>query len=461
VASETREAVLLVDDDEDLRASVARFLRSKGYEVGEFGDCHSALNAMANRPWKLALIDEGLPDGSGLDLMRRIRALQPDIGAVILTGQGTIAMAVEAIKEGAQHFLTKPVDMQAILVVFERIVEAQQGRRKRLAEERREDREAVDPFLGSSDAIRRLADEAQRLVGLDRPVLIQGETGSGKGVLARWLHARGPRRAEAFVDLNCASLSRELLESELFGHEAGAFTGATKRKLGLLEVAHRGTAFLDEIGDMDAAIQPRLLKVIEERRLRRVGDIRDQLIDVALIAATHQDLRRLMAERRFREDLYFRISALPLVVPPLRERRDDIPLLARHFADRVAGELGREPIPISDGALGDLSAYAWPGNVRELRNVIERAVIVGRGRLIDRDDIVLGHAPELATDAAGAEESLTLAEMERRHIAAALEKESGRVAAAARRLGISASSLYERLKRQAGSPPVPGDPSRK
>jgi len=461
VASETREAVLLVDDDEDLRASVARFLRSKGYEVGEFGNCHAAVNAMADRPWKLALIDEGLPDGSGLDLMRRIRALQPDIGAVILTGHGTIDMAVEAIKEGAEHFLTKPADMQAILVVFERIAESQRGQRKRLAEERRENREAVDPFVGTSDAIKRLADEAQRLVGVDRPVLIQGETGSGKGVLARWLHAHGPRRAEAFVDLNCASLSRELLESELFGHEAGAFTGATKRKLGLLEVAHRGTAFLDEIGDMDAAIQPRLLKVIEERRLRRVGDVRDQLIDVALIAATHQDLRRLMAERRFREDLYFRISALPLVVPPLRARAADIPVLARHFADRVAAELGREPISLSDGALADLGAYAWPGNVRELRNVIERAVIVGRGRVIDRDDIVLSHAPALATDAAGTGEWLTLAEMERRHIAAALEMESGRVAAAARRLGISASSLYERLKRQAGSSPVPGDSSRK
>jgi transcriptional regulator with PAS, ATPase and Fis domain len=294
-------------------------------------------------------------------------------------------------------------------------------------------------------------------------VLIQGETGTGKGVLARWIHENGPRRPEAFVDLNCAGLSRELLDSELFGHEAGAFTGADRSKLGLLDVAHRGTLFLDEVGDMDPSLQPKLLKVIEEQRFRRLGDVRGRSVDVRLIAATHQDLGLLMQQKRFREDLYFRISALPLAIPPLRERREDIPYLARHFLMRFASERGRRAVAISKDALLDLQAYGWPGNIRELRNVLERALLLGGQGPVSPGDLRLGlpAASRLAQD----QPIPSLEDVERAHIAKVFELEEQRVEKAARRLGISTSSLYERLRKYGiptgRSSPENAGPSRK
>jgi len=278
----------------------------------------------------------------------------------------------------------------------------------------------------------------------DSPVLILGETGVGKSVLARWLHARSQRVDAAFVDLNCASLSRELLETELFGHEKGAFTGATGAKQGLLEVAHGGTLFLDEIGDVDPAVQPKLLTVLEEGRFRRLGDVRDREVDVRLVAATHQDLAAAVREKRFRGDLFFRISALPLAVPPLRERAEDIPVLARALLARIAADLGRGELSLSEEAHDALRAYSWPGNTRELRNVLERAAILGRGQVLEARDVRFP-AP---FEAPGTDDSrLTLEEVERRHIARVLDEEGGHVERAARRLGVPRSSLYERIRR--------------
>jgi transcriptional regulator with PAS, ATPase and Fis domain len=325
--------------------------------------------------------------------------------------------------------------------VVERLIEDRRNRQKQLAVPVPD---ALDPFLGQSRCIRALALEAGRLLETDHPVLIQGETGVGKGVMARWLHDHSSRGAESFVDLNCASLSRELLESELFGHEPGAFTGAAKRKLGLLEVANHGTAFLDEIGDMDLAIQARLLKVLEEKRFRRVGDVRDRSVDVRLIAATNRDLQRLMATNAFREDLYFRISALPLVIPPLRERPEDIPDLARDILRRASSKKARETV-LADEALAELSAYGWPGNIRELRNVLERAVLVCSANVIRPNDFRFGTGGRQAV--ASQEPVSTLADVERNHIAKVLELQGGHVARAAAQLGISASSLYDRIKR--------------
>jgi DNA-binding NtrC family response regulator len=385
------------------------------------------------------------------------------VPVVVLTGYGSIELAVRAIKEGAEQFLTKPVDTQALLVLLDRLVEGQRLRRKQVAERPRPGRESIDPFLGQSAAITTLREEARRLLDAERPVLIQGETGTGKGVLARWLHEHGPRRQAAFVDLNCAGLSRELLDSEMFGHEAGAFTGALKSKPGLLEVAHRGTLFLDEIGDLDLAVQPKLLKVLEEQRFRRLGDVRDRGVDVRLIAATHQDLARLMAANRFREDLFFRISTLPLVLPPLRERREDIAPLARHFLDQCAAELGCGPVALADEALAELRAYAWPGNIRELRNVIERALLVGGRSVVASGQLQFGVSPP--PGGARDEPVASLEEVERAHIARVFELEERRVDRAALRLGISTSSLYERLKRfgipTRRNPPEDEAPSRK
>jgi transcriptional regulator with PAS, ATPase and Fis domain len=272
-----------------------------------------------------------------------------------------------------------------------------------------------------------------------------GETGTGKGVLARWLHDNSPRTEEAFVDLNCAGLSRELLETELFGHEKGAFTSATASKQGLFEVAHRGTIFLDEIGDVDIQIQPKLLKVLEDKRFRRVGDIRDRQVDVRLIAATHQDIGQLVREKKFRDDLYFRVSTIPLAFPPLRERVEDIPVMAEYLLEKFAIDLGRGEIKLEPDTMQALMAYSWPGNVRELRNVIERAVLLSEQKTITLNELHFdGHARARTSNT---DPRLTLLELEKHHIESILQEERGRVEKAAKRLGIPRSSLYQKIKK--------------
>ena len=293
--------------------------------------------------------------------------------------------------------------------------------------------------------MRKLAAEATRVVASPLPVLIQGETGSGKGVLARWVHQNGPRADEPFVDLNCAGLSRELLESELFGHEKGAFTGAVAAKPGLLEMANKGTVFLDEIGDIDLQVQAKLLKVVEDLRFRRLGDVRDRVVDVRLVAATHRDLARLVQEQKFREDLYYRISALPLVVPALRDRGQDVVLLARRLVQRISAEMGRPGMRLSAAAEQALGSRSWPGNVRQLRNVLERAALLSDHSTLEPADLGEGPAPAAVGSTPGPR--MTLAEAERLHIEAVLREERGAVSRAAEVLGISRSSLYERIKK--------------
>jgi DNA-binding NtrC family response regulator len=413
--------------------------------VDEADTCRGAEDAFrAARP-DVVVADYRLPDGNALELLPRLRAIDPGVPVVILTAHGSIDLAVQAIKEGAEQFLTKPVELPSLLAVLERLVEAQRHRRGQLAGRVREDRETIDPFLGSSSAIQRLAEDAERVRSAESPVLIQGETGTGKGVLARWLHRNSGRAEESFVDVNCAGLSGELLESELFGHERGAFTGAVSSKAGLLEVAHRGTVFLDEIGDMEPRIQPKLLKVLEEKRFRRVGDVRERQVDVRLIAATHQDLGLLLRERKFREDLYFRISTVPLRVPPLRNRVEDIPVLAEHLLRKMGADLGRPGVSLDPEAVTTLREYRWPGNIRELRNVLERAVLLSRRDVLSWQDLRFDAptSPGPPPDDA----HLTLAQLERAHIDRVLQEERGHVEQAARRLGVPRSSLYEKIRR--------------
>ena len=273
-------------------------------------------------------------------------------------------------------------------------------------------------------------------------MLILGETGTGKGVLARWFHDHSPRAGEAFVDLNCGGFTRDLLETELFGHEKGAFTGAVQAKSGLLEIAHKGTVFLDEIGDVDVQVQPKLLKVLEERQFRRVGDVRDRRVDIRLIAATHHDMAKLIRGKTFRSDLYFRISTIPLTTPPLREREEDIPILASHFLDGLATDLRLNRPELAPSAVSALQAYPWPGNIRELRNVLERAMLLSGGHVLTEQDLDFhtsdsGSTPEFCK---------TLEQVERQYIEEVLLREGGRVGAAAKRLGIPRSSLYQRIK---------------
>jgi DNA-binding NtrC family response regulator len=440
-----RNKILIVDDEAGLRFGVRDYLQQQGYEIDEADSCESAQHLFrASRP-DVVIADYLLPDGTALDLLPRLKEIDSGIPLLILTAHGSIDLAVRAIKEGAEQFLTKPLELPALLVILQRILENRRNLNKQLANKSREVRTAIDPFLGTSPAIRTLAEQARKVLSTDSPILILGETGSGKGVLANWIHANSPRSEEAFVDLNCAGLSRDLLETELFGHEKGAFTSATASKQGLFEVAHRGTIFLDEIGDVDLQIQPKLLKVLEEKRFRRVGDVRDRQVDVRLLAATHQDISQLVSEKRFRDDLYFRISTIPLTFPSLRARREDIPVLAEYLLEKFAADLGRGELKLSSDCLDALQSYSWPGNVRELRNVIERAVLLSEQKTLGLKDL---HFDGRAGTRAGyADGNLTLSEVERQHIEHVLLDENGSVERAAKRLGVPRSSLYEKLKR--------------
>jgi DNA-binding NtrC family response regulator len=427
-----------------VRFGIRDFLESNGYDVEEAESCRAAIEVFhAVRP-DAAIIDYLLSDGNALDLLPRLKEAYPETPLLVLTAHASIDIAVRAIKEGADQFLTKPVELPALLVMLERLLQEQRNRRQHIAGKSRQARDSTDPFLGTGVAIRKLAGEARKVMNSESPILIQGETGTGKGVLAKWLHDHGPRSEEGFVDLNCAGLSPEFLETELFGHARGAFTGAVNTKTGLLEVAHGGTVFLDEIGDMDVVIQSKLLKVLEEKRFRRLGDVRDRRVDIRLIAATHQDLNRLVQEKKFRSDLHFRVNTLPLFVPPLRDRREDILVLARFFLETFAANLGRRSATLGPDAERVLMTHPWPGNIRELRNILERAVLLSDREVLSGRDLRFDHSP--AIDDILVDTHLTLKELERKHIKRVLQEEGGRVEATAQRLGIPRSSLYQKIK---------------
>jgi DNA-binding NtrC family response regulator len=441
----SRNKVLVVDDESAVRFGIRDFLEQHGYEVDEAESCQDAQHLFRTSRPDIVIADYMMPDGTALDLLPRLKEIDGQIPLLVLTAHGSIDLAVRAIKEGAEQFLTKPLELPTLLVILQRLLQKQRNHHKQLASKSRQVRQAIDPFIGTSAAIRALADQAKKILSTESPVLILGETGTGKGVLARWLHDNSPRAEEAFVDLNCAGLSRELLETELFGHEKGAFTSATASKQGLFEVAHRGSIFLDEVGDVDLQIQPKLLKVLEEKRFRRVGDVRDRQVDVRLIAATHQDIGQLVRDKRFRDDLYFRISTIPLSFPALRERIEDIPTMAQYLLEKVAADLGRGELRLDQSSIQALQAYSWPGNIRELRNVIERAVLLSDQKNITLKDLHFdGHA-QMGTPFM--DTHLTLVELEKQHIERVLNEERGRVEKAAKRLGIPRSSLYQKIKK--------------
>ena len=441
----SRNKVLVVDDESGVRFGIRDFLEQHGYEIEEAESCQDAHHLFRTSRPDIVIADYMLPDGTALDLLPRLREIDSGIPLLVLTAHGSIDLAVRAIKEGAEQFLTKPLELPTLLVILQRLLQKQRNYHKQLASKSRQVRQAIDPFIGTSPAVRALADQARKILSTESPVLILGETGTGKGVLARWLHENSPRADEPFVDLNCAGLTRELLETELFGHEKGAFTSATASKQGLFEVAHRGTIFLDEVGDVDLQIQPKLLKVLEEKRFRRLGDVRDRQVDVRLIAATHQDIGQLVREKRFRDDLYFRISTIPLSFPSLRERIEDIPTLAQYLLDKVGADLGRGELKLDQGCIEALQAYSWPGNIRELRNVIERAVLLSEQKQITLNDLHFDGNAQVGSPYV--DSRLTLLELEKQHIERVLQEEKGRVEKAAKRLGIPRSSLYQKIKK--------------
>lgn len=439
VEARDRATVLVVEDDPDVRFGMALALRREGYVVLEAGACDEALAILRTTTPSVVVTELRLPDGSSLDLLPRLHTVDPSVPVLIVTGHGSIDAAVNAVKLGAEEFLTKPVEMSRLLALVGTAVA-----RRALTQSTKQRRyEAPRPM-------RHLEEQVERLRDADCSVLILGETGTGKSFLARRIHEIGARAKGAFVDVNCAGLSREFVESELFGHERGAFTGAHAQKLGLFEAAHQGTLFLDEIGDIDAQVQPKVLKVIEEKRFRRMGDVREREVDVRLIAATHHNLLSAVAKRSFRADLYYRISTVTLRIPPLRERVADILPLARG----ILASRSRTPIDLAADAEDKLMMYGWPGNIRELKNVLERALLLRSGAVIHAHDLEFDGqrasvvplfdppSPLLASNASDA----TRDEIEREHIRLALAAENGRVEAAAKRLGMPRSTLYQKLK---------------
>lgn len=437
--------ILVVDDDLAILGALAEYLQLHGYLVEEATNLKTAFAALEKDMPDIVLTDYELPDGEAIQLLTALKTMQTPTQCIVLTGHGTIDLAVRAIKEGAEQFITKPVQLPVLISYVKACLEKQQSQRKLLARKMAGPRYEKNPFHGTSSLIKKLAEEAQKIVQTERPILIQGETGTGKGVLSQWMHKNGPRADEALVDVNCAGLSKELLESELFGYEKGAFTGAGASKPGLVEVAHRGILFLDELGEMDLLVQPKLLKVLEDNRFRRLGDVRERVVDIQVIAASNRNLMQSVKEMKFREDLYFRLSTFQLRIPPLRERVEDIPVLANSLLRDLSKDLARDQQELGPTAETALKAYSWPGNIRELRNVLERVALTCDDHVIEAKDLSLAHkVTSSGPSPVGA--GLTLAELERQHITQILEEEAGKVAQAAQRLGIPRSTLYQKIK---------------
>ncbi len=442
---------MVVEDDPHVRFGMSASLRAAGFEVLEVEGCEAALATFRVERPDVVISDLRLPDGNAVDMLPRLRALDASVPVYVITGYGTIDVAVAAVKQGAEDFLPKPVDVARLISLAKDAVERRSTGRSGIRPR------SVAAFVSTSDLMRRLNDQVERLRDADCSVLILGETGTGKTVLARQIHRIGARGTGPFVDVNCATFSRDLVESELFGHERGAFTGAHAQKTGLFDAADQGTLFLDEIGDIDVQVQPKILKVLEDKRFRRVGSVREREVDVRLVAATHHDLLAAVARKTFRADLYYRVSTVTLSVPALRERREDILPLARHLLTEQCGE----HVDISRQAQEKLEGYPWPGNIRELKNVLERALLLRATSELREDDIRLDadaspaprpSSPDLDTPTASSSRlmagasSATRDEIEREHIQLALDAENGRVEAAAKRLGMPRSTLYLKIK---------------
>jgi DNA-binding NtrC family response regulator len=384
------EPLLLVEDKAELRAMLRTALERAGYSVDEAPDGNSAVSKIRARRYLLILTDLKLPGRSGIEVLRESKQADPTIPVILVTAFGSVEEAVTAMKDGAFDFIQKPVDLDHLKILVQRAAQQQELLRENLLlREEYAARYGFPQIVGEDKALKEVSQQIQRVAATDSTVLLLGESGTGKELFARAVHHLSPRRDHSFVALNCAAIPEGLVENELFGHERGAYTGAGARKIGKMELANRGTLFLDEIGELPSAIQAKLLRVLEEKRFERVGGTQTVDVDVRIVTATNRDLRAPSAEKAFREDLYFRIAAVPITIPPLRERGGDIPLLADHFLKKYRAEFRKPGLGFTKGARERLSGYRWPGNVRELQNTVERAVILSDGEAIDADTLQL------------------------------------------------------------------------
>ncbi len=476
-------SVLIVDDERTLARAMKLFLGEAGYDAETSPDAEQALVALERVRPDVVFTDVRLPGMNGIDLLKRVREFDASIAVIVMTAYGSIEQAVEAVKLGAFDYIKKPIDLEELKLLADRARENSLLRQELSYYRRRaaSEDEAFAGIVGSSPVIRAVMDRARQIAALDEtpPVLITGETGTGKGLVARTIHASGPRASKPFIDVNCTALPATLMEAELFGYERGAFTDAKESKLGLFEAAEGGFLFLDEVGDIELALQGKLLRAIEDRVVRRVGGVRDRKVDVRILAATNRDLEAEAGRDRFRKDLYFRLAVIPIRLPPLRERGDDVLLLADTFLRRFSAKYGKSVKRIQPAASERLLAYPWPGNVRELSHVIERAVLWSAGPELDVEHLSLaqpdgtagnsrerpgagrgGREPtgedeaESSTAGAGAAAlpglpppGTDLATWERTMIEQAMREAGGNQTRAAQRLGISRDTLRYRLKK--------------
>jgi DNA-binding NtrC family response regulator len=457
-----RAQILIVEDKDSLRTMLRHALERQGHAVVEARDQPEAVGLLQQAQPSLVLSDLRLPDGDGFGVLRAAKEIDAEIPVIVMTAYGSIEDAVAAMKEGALDFLAKPVDPDHLLLLVTRALEQRRiVAENLLLKEELAVRRGAPQLVGDDPSLRKVFTSLQRAASTDTTVLLEGESGTGKELFARSLHALSPRSDAPFVAINCAAIPETLLETELFGHEKGAFTGAVARKPGKFEMAHRGTLFLDEIGDLPIALQAKILRALEEKRFERVGGTVSIQVDVRLVAATNKGLRAAVAARRFREDLYFRLSVFPITVPPLRERPGDIPLLARYFVDRFCRDLKKKALGLSPSALEQLQTYRWPGNVRELQNCIERAVILADGESILPRHLNLSFAqpspdappsPLSLFDLSGSLSEVTrrvMTEVERLKIEETLREAGHNKGRAAELLQISYKMLLAKLKEHA------------
>ena len=456
----SRERILIVEDEKLIRWAIKSRLTEEKYEVVEAQNGERAFAVLAETDCDLMLLDFRLPDTSGMEILERVRKEQPDTSVVMMTAYGTVESAVQAMKLGAFDYLTKPVNLDELVLIVQKALETTRLRREvhRLRSERREFHGKVE-LIGDSPAMHEVLELIDKICrSRATTVLLEGDSGTGKNVVAKAIHYGSPRAERPFVNITCSALTETLLESELFGHEQGAFTDAKTQKKGLLEAADGGTVFLDEIGEMGAAMQAKLLRFLEEKTFKRVGGTRDILVDVRIIAATNRNLEEAIRSSQFREDLFYRLKVIPIRLPSLREHREDIPLLVQHFLQHFNQEFHKNTLGVAPDAMERLVSYDWPGNVRELRNAIERIMILETTERIELEDLPSTIVQQraggagLATGSEGGATrvpvgSMTLEEMERWAICQALEQAGQNQVRAAKLLGVSRDTLRYRMKK--------------
>ncbi|MEK7701866.1 MAG: sigma-54 dependent transcriptional regulator [candidate division NC10 bacterium] len=449
------EHILIVDDEASIRTTLRGVLEDEGYRVSAAGSGADALRLIAEEPPDLTFLDVWMERMDGLETLAEIRRLRPDAVVVMISGHGTIETAVKATRLGAYDFVEKPLSLEKTLLTVARALE--HARLERENATLRESLASRAEIIGDSAPMRRLREQIATAAPTTGRVLIHGENGSGKELVARAIHAQSARAERPFVEVNCAAIPEELIESELFGHEKGAFTGALARRRGKFELADGGTLFLDEVGDMSLKTQAKVLRALEEQAFERIGGKDTVRVDVRVLAASNRDLEALIRDGRFRDDLYYRLNVIPIEVPPLRARKDDIPQLVDHFIALFCSENGKRPKAVSGEALGYFLAYDWPGNVRELRNMVERLVIMAPGDVIGAGDVPAPLRPKDVVPGAGEARERPLKEardnFERAYILAELRAQDWNMTRTAERLGIERSHLYRKIKAYGITPP--------